>query len=596
MDQPTHSPSRSSLRTHNCGELRLTHVGQVVTLCGWIQKIRPIGLTFIDLRDRFGITQITIDPTTLADLANQVKPYGREHVISVTGVVTERSAKSAKLPTGDIEIVPTKIHEFSKSKVPPFLIEDVTDGHEEIRMKHRYLDIRRGPVRDQMLLRHRVARLTRNYLSDHDFIEVETPCLIKSTPEGARDFVVPSRMNPGTFYALPQSPQCFKQLLMVAGIDRYFQIAKCFRDEELRADRQPEFTQIDCELSFVEQEDILEIFEGFTKHILKEERGIEFKEPFPRMTWDEAMNSYGIDKPDIRFGMKFVELTSVVQGKGFKLFDDAKFVVGFCAPGAGKASKKELDEYVKYAKSTEISASGLIYVKVGPKPTSTVGKFYTEEDLQGWIKLFPEAVENDLLMIFWGADKEKTQTALGKYRNYVGSCLKLRDPNVFKPLWVIDFPLLEWNEDEKRFNAMHHPFTSPKPADIPLLETAPKDVRANAYDLVLNGVEVGGGSIRIHDQDLQLKMFKHLGFTNESAREQFGFLMDAFEYGAPPHGGLAFGLDRLCSLLGGVETIRDFIAFPKNSSGRDAMISAPSAITDAQLAELNIAVTKQAPK
>jgi aspartyl-tRNA synthetase len=567
-----------------------------VSLCGWIQKIRPVGLTFIDLRDRFGITQVTIDPTLLPDLANQVKPYGREHVIQVEGVVTERSAKSPKLPTGDIEIVPSKIIEFSKSKVPPFLIEDQTDGLEELRMKHRYLDIRRAPVRDQLILRHRVAQLTRNYLSDHDFIEVETPCLIKSTPEGARDFVVPSRMNPGTFYALPQSPQCFKQLLMVAGIDRYFQIAKCFRDEELRADRQPEFTQIDCEMSFIEQEDILELFEGFTKYILKEIRGLEIKEPFPRMTWDEAMNSYGIDKPDIRFGMKFVELTEVVKGKGFKLFDDAKFVAGFCAPGAGEASKKVLEDYTKHAKSTDIGAPGLIYVKVGPKPVSTVGKFYTDEDLQGWIKLFPEAKENDLLMIFWGDDKEKTQTALGRYRNYMGSNLKLRDPNVFKPLWVIDFPLLEWNEDEKRFNAMHHPFTSPKPSDIPLIEKAPKDVRANAYDLVLNGVEVGGGSIRIHDQSLQLKMFQHLGFTIESAREQFGFLMDAFEYGAPPHGGLAFGLDRLCSLLGGVETIRDFIAFPKNSHGRDTMIAAPSPITDAQLAELNINVVKPAPK
>jgi len=445
-----------------------------------------------------------------------------------------------------------------------------------------------------MLLRHKVAQLTRNYLSDNNFIEVETPCLIKSTPEGARDFVVPSRMNPGTFYALPQSPQCFKQLLMVAGIDRYFQIAKCFRDEELRADRQPEFTQIDCEMSFITQEDILNTFEGFTKHVLKAIRGIEFKDPFPRMTWDEAMTQYGIDKPDIRFGMKFCEMTKTVQGKGFKLFDEAEYVVGFCAPGLAKASKKDLEAFTAHAKSVDIGASGLIYVKCGPKPTSTVGKFYNEEDLQGWIKLFPEATDNDLLMIFWGK-KEATQIAFGRYRNYMGHHLKLKDPNVFKPLWVVDFPLLEWIEEESRWQAMHHPFTSPKPEDIPKLETDPKAVRANAYDLVLNGVEVGGGSIRIHSQDLQMLMFKHLGFTMESAREQFGFLMDAFEYGAPPHGGIAFGLDRLCSLLGGVETIRDFIAFPKNSHGRDTMIAAPSAITDAQLKELNILCTVKPP-
>jgi aspartyl-tRNA synthetase len=578
----------SSYRTHNCGELRVSDVGKTVTLCGWIQKLRDAKVFFIDLRDRFGVTQVVVEPTSV-DLYAKCKTFGREWVISVTGNVVERFNKNNDIPTGFIEIVPSDIQVLSPSLTPPFLIEDKTDGLNDIRMQYRFLDIRRTPVRDSLILRHRVAQLVRNFLSAHDFIEVETPMLIKSTPEGARDFVVPSRMNPGQFYALPQSPQTFKQTLMVAGIDRYFQIVKCFRDEELRADRQPEFTQIDCEMSFVNQEDVLTLFEKFMKYILKEIRGLDFPEPFQRMLYSDAMKFYGCDKPDLRFEMPMTDLTELVKGKGFKLFDDAELVTAICCPGLATASKKAIDDYTKLAKSGDVGASGLVWVKTTKKPTSSVDKFYNEENLQKLVEAC-KATENDLLMIFWGTE-EPTRVAMGKMRLAMGTQLNLRKPDVFKPLWVTDFPLLEWNEEEKRWSAMHHPFTTPQPQDLPLLDTNPKAVRAVAYDMVLNGVEVGGGSIRIHDRDLQLLMFKHLGFTAESAQEQFGFLLKAFQYGAPPHGGLAFGLDRLCTLLGGQESIREFIAFPKNNQGRDTMIGAPSTIEIRQMEELCIAST-----
>eukprot|EP01126_Amoeba_proteus_P028706 TRINITY_DN2829_c0_g1_i6.p1 TRINITY_DN2829_c0_g1~~TRINITY_DN2829_c0_g1_i6.p1 ORF type:complete len:587 (-),score=141.43 TRINITY_DN2829_c0_g1_i6:98-1858(-) len=574
-------------RTHTCGELRISDVGKTVTLCGWIQTVRIKTIGFIDLRDRYGITQIYIDAPQEA-LLQQAKGFGREHVVQVTGTVVERSAKNPNRPTGDVEVVPVKMEALSPSITPPFLIEDKTDALEELRMKYRYLDIRRNPVKESLLLRHKVSQLTRSYLSDRDFIEVETPVLIKSTPEGARDFVVPSRMNPGTFYALPQSPQTFKQILMVAGIDRYFQIAKCFRDEELRADRQPEFTQIDCEMSFVQQEDVLNMFEGFMKYILKEIKGVEFAEPFPRMSYADAMKFYGIDKPDIRFGMQLVELNEVTKGKGFKVFDEAEYVVGICAPGMGSLSTSKINDLTKLAKSREIGSLGLVWIKPAANPTSSASKFYSKEDLLKIAETFDSKPE-DLILIFSGK-KEETQVAMGRFRNAIGQQLGFRNPSIFKPLWVVDFPLLEWIPEENRWQAMHHPFTSPNPDDIPLLETDPGKARAVAYDLVLNGVEVGGGSIRIHQRDVQLMMFKHLGFTPEAAEQQFGFLMNAFSYGAPPHGGIAFGLDRLCTLLGGVESIRNFIAFPKNNQGRDTMIDAPSTITQAQLDELSIHV------
>jgi len=555
--------------------------------------MRDKKVVFIDIRDRFGITQVIVEANA-ADLRAKAIKLGREWVISVTGVVRERSAKNPKNPTGDVEIIPTDITVFSESLTPPFLIEDKTDAHNDIRMQYRYLDIRRNPVRENLILRHKVAQLTRTFLSNNDFIEVETPILIKSTPEGARDFVVPSRMNPGQFYALPQSPQTFKQTLMVAGIDRYFQIAKCFRDEELRADRQPEFTQIDCEMSFVKQEDVLNMFEKFMKHIFKEIRGLEFPDPFPRMPYSDAMKYYGIDKPDIRFGMKLTEITSIVKGKGFALFDNAELVVGICVPNIGTTtSKNDITKYTEMAKHKDIGASGLIWVRTTAQPTSSVGKFYNEEDLKGWAKTF-EAGENDILFIFSGPE-EATRVAMGRMRLAMGSKLGLRNPDDFKPLWVTDFPLLEWNEDDNRWNAMHHPFTSPLHEDIPLLESNPKAARAIAYDMVLNGMEVGGGSIRIHDRDLQLLMFKHLGFTIESATEQFGFLLKAFQYGAPPHGGIAFGLDRLCALLGGQDSIREFMAFPKNNSGKDVMIGAPSPIEKKQMNELCIISTSTTP-
>lgn len=580
----------STYRTHNCGELRLSDAGKELTLCGWVQKHRENKTAcFIDLRDRFGITQVVVEPAT-PELHKQALTLGREFVISVRGIVKERVAKNPNRPTGDIEVFPTELIVLSASLTPPFTIEDKNDAKDEIRMQYRFLDIRRNPIRDNLILRHKVAQLTRNFLSAHDFIEVETPCLIKSTPEGARDFVVPSRMNPGQFYALPQSPQTFKQTLMVAGIDRYFQIAKCFRDEELRADRQPEFTQIDCEMSFVRQEDVMNMFEKFMKHLLKEIRGIDYSEPFPRMPYSEAMSRYGIDKPDIRFGMPLVELTAVVKGKGFALFDNAELVVGFCVKDKAGSTNNEIKKWTELAKTKDVGGTGLIWVKTTPTPTSSVDKFYKPEDLSQWIKLFPEAGENDLLMIFCGPE-EATRNAIGRMRLAMGGLLGLRNPDVFKPLWVTDFPLLEWNEDEKRWNAMHHPFTSPNPEDIPLIETNPKIARAVAYDMVLNGWEVGGGSIRIHDRNTQMTMFKHLGFTEESAEAQFGFLLKAFQYGAPPHGGIAFGLDRLCSLLGGQDSIREFMAFPKNNTGRDVMIGAPSPIEKKQMDELCIAST-----
>ena len=579
------------LRTHTCGELNMQSVGKQVTLCGWVLRIREMGgMTFIDLRDRYGITQLVFNIQVQPDLFAKVKELGREFVISVTGKVAERSNKNAKIPTGDIEILVDSLEILNSSKTPPFTIEDNTDGGEELRMKYRYLDLRRDPNKKNLELRHRMGIETRNYLNDQGFIDIETPVLIKSTPEGARDFVVPSRMNPGQFYALPQSPQTFKQLLMVAGFDRYFQIVKCFRDEDLRADRQPEFTQIDCEMSFVTQEDILETFEGLAKHLFLKVRGIEVKD-FPRMHYDQAMNEYGSDKPDIRFGMKFVDLGSVIKGKGFKVFDEAELVVGISAEGCSEYSRKQLDELTDWVKRPQVGASGLVYIRYGTDGTlkSSVDKFYSPEDLKAIAEKF-SSKPGDLILILAGK-KEKTQTALGALRLEMGKRLGLMDPLVFRPLWVINFPLLEWDEETKRFYAKHHPFTSPVPSDIPLLDTDPGAVRANAYDLVINGVEIGGGSIRIHNRDLQKKMFSVLGFTDEQAQEQFGFLMNAFEYGAPPHGGIAFGFDRWCTIFGGGESIRDFMAFPKNNSGRDVMVDTPSTINEAQLKELHIKLT-----
>ena len=579
-------------RTHTCGELNIAHVGKEVTLCGWLQRSRDLGgMTFIDLRDRYGITQLAFNMETNAELCEKARRLGREFVIQAKGVVIERSSKNNKIPTGEIEIEVKELNILNEAKTPPFTIEDNSDGGDDLRMKYRYLDIRRNPVRRNLELRHRMAMLVRNYLSNLGFLEIETPMLIKSTPEGARDFVVPSRMNPGEFYALPQSPQQYKQLLMVAGMDRYFQIVRCFRDEDLRADRQPEFTQIDCEMSFVEQEDVLNTFEGLAKHLFKEMKGLEFGD-FPRMTWHDAMRLYGSDKPDIRFGMQFVELNDVVKGAGFGLFDNAELVVGICAKGCAEYTRKQLDALTDFVKRPQVGAGGMVYVKYNADGSfkSSVDKFYTPDQLKAVAEKFG-AQPGDLMLILCGPAM-KTRVQLCALRLEMGNQLGLRNPNEYAPLWVIDFPLLEWDDETQRFYAMHHPFTAPKPEDEALLDDPSRwgDIRANAYDIVMNGVEVGGGSIRIHDRVLQNKMFHTLGFTDEKAYEQFGFLMDAFTYGAPPHAGLAFGFDRLCSLFGGADSIRDFIAFPKNNSGRDVMSGSPSPIAQDQLDELMIDV------
>mgnify|MGYP003574928458 FL=1 len=582
-------------RSHTNGELSLQHLNEEVTLSGWVQTIRDKGfMIWIDLRDRYGITQLVFDQDrSTAELMENAKKLGREFVIQVTGKVIERVSKNPNIPTGEIEILVEKLEVLNESQLPPFTIEDETDGGEELRMKYRYLDIRRAPVRDKLIFRHKMAQKVRNYLSDEGFIEVETPVLIKSTPEGARDFVVPSRMNPGQFYALPQSPQTFKQLLMVGGMDKYFQIVKCFRDEDLRADRQPEFTQIDCEMAFVEQEDVMNVFEGMTKTLIKDITGQEFG-TFPRMTFADAMQKYGNDKPDIRFGMEFVELNDLVKGKDFKIFDDAELVVGINVEGCADYTRKQIDELVDWVKRPQIGASGMVWAKFqndGVK-TSSVNKFYNEEDLSNIIEKFG-AKEGDLMLILSG-NEHKVRTQLSALRMELGNRLGLRKGDVFAPLWVVDFPLLEFDEESGRYHAMHHPFTSPKPEDIHLLETDPGKARANAYDMVLNGNEIGGGSIRIFDKDLQSRMFDLLGFSKEEAEAQFGFLMNAFKYGAPPHGGLAFGFDRLVAILDGNEVIRDYIAFPKNNSGRDVMIDAPAAIADEQLDELELQLNLKA--
>ena len=582
-------------RSHNCGELNASHINTEVTLAGWVQKSRDKGfMNWVDLRDRYGITQLIFDESrtekTVFELA---KTLGREFVIQVKGTVIERESKNTTIPTGEIEILVSEMTILNAALTPPFTIEDETDGGEDIRMKYRYLDIRRNPVKNSLLFRHKVAMEVRKYLSDLDFCEVETPYLIKSTPEGARDFVVPSRMNEGQFYALPQSPQTFKQLLMVGGMDKYFQIVKCFRDEDLRADRQPEFTQIDCEMAFVEQEDILNVFEGLTRHLLKEIKGVEVAK-FPRITYDYAMKTYGNDKPDIRFGMEFGELNAVAKHKDFPVFNSAELVVGIAVPGAGNYTRKEIDALIDWVKRPQIGALGMVYVKCNDDGTykSSVDKFYDQDDLAQWAKA-TQAQAGDMIFVLSGP-ANKTRGQLSALRMELATRLGLRKPDEFAPLWVVDFPLLELDEESGRYHAMHHPFTSPKPEDMGLLATDPGKVRANAYDMVLNGNEIGGGSIRIHDKATQELMFKYLGFTPEEAKAQFGFLMDAFQFGAPPHGGLAFGLDRLVAILGGQETIRDFIAFPKNNSGRDVMIDAPSTIDDAQLKELHIQLNIQA--
>jgi len=576
-------------RSHTCGELTATHINSEVTLAGWVQKSRDKGfMNWVDLRDRYGVTQLIFDESrTDKAVFDLSKTLGREYVIQVTGTVIERESKNAGMTTGDIEILVSKLTVLNGSLTPPFTIEDETDGGEDIRMKYRYLDIRRNPVKNNLLFRHKVAMEVRKYLSAQDFCEVETPYLIKSTPEGARDFVVPSRMNEGQFYALPQSPQTFKQLLMVGGMDKYFQLVKCFRDEDLRADRQPEFTQIDCEMAFVEQEDILNTFEGLTRHLLKEIKGIDV-EKFPRMTYDYAMKTYGNDKPDIRFGMEFGELNAVAQHNDFPVFDAAELVVGIAVPGAGELTRKEIDGIIDWIKRPQIGASGMVYVKCNADGSykSSVDKFYDQADLAQWAQI-TGANPGDMILVLSG-NADKTRTQLSALRMEMATRLGLRNPAEFAPLWVVDFPLLEFDEESGRYHAMHHPFTSPKPEDMHLLETDPGKVRANAYDMVLNGNEIGGGSIRIHDKATQQLMFNYLGFTPEEAKNQFGFLMDAFQFGAPPHGGLAFGLDRLVAILGGQETIRDFIAFPKNNSGRDVMIDAPSVIDEKQLKELHI--------
>ncbi|MBP5663852.1 MAG: aspartate--tRNA ligase [Bacteroidales bacterium] len=582
------------LRTHTCGELNATNINQTVTLCGWIQKVRKLGgMIFIDLRDRYGITQLAFNNETNAALCQQVEKFGREWVIRVTGTVAERYSKNKNIPTGDIEIIASEVEVLNESMTPPFTIEDESDGGDELRMKYRYLDLRRNPVKNNILFRHRLAIEIRNYMNNIGFVEIETPFMIKSTPEGARDFVVPSRMNPGEFYALPQSPQTFKQLLMVSGFDRYFQIVRCFRDEDLRADRQPEFTQIDCEMSFVEQEDILNTFEGLIKHIFKKIKNIDI-DSIERMTWADAMKYYGSDKPDARFGMRFVELNDVTQHKEFKIFNEAELVVGIVAKGCANYTRKQLDGLVDFVRRPQVGAGGLVYVLCNQDGTfkSSVDKFYDQNDLKA-IAAKCNAEAGDLILIMSGP-RMKTQKQLCELRLEMGTRLGLRKAGEYKLLWVIDFPLLEWDEETQRFYAMHHPFTAPKPEHEAILESDPGAVNANAYDLVINGTEVGGGSIRIHDRQLQNRMFKVLGFTDEEAQKQFGFLMNAFQYGAPPHGGLAFGFDRMCAVLSDCDSIRDFIAFPKNNSGRDMMIDAPSTISDAQLQELFISVnTKQ---
>lgn len=578
-------------RSKTCGELRISDAGSVVTLAGWVQRARKMGgMTFVDMRDRYGVTQVVFNNESNASLCEAANHLGREYVIQVTGEVAERSSKNANLPTGDIEIIATDLKVLNKSEVPPFTIEDDTDGGDDLRMKYRYLDLRRSAVRRNLELRHKMAFEIRRYLDEKGFIEVETPVLIKSTPEGARDFVVPSRMNPGEFYALPQSPQTFKQLLMVSGFDRYFQIVKCFRDEDLRADRQPEFTQIDCEMSFVEQEDVLQMFEGLVKHIFKYVKNIDFVDPFPRMTWADAMKYYGSDKPDTRFEMKFVEIKDLTVGKGFAVLDDAEYVGAICAPGCASYTRKQLEQLTDFVKRPQIGAKGLMWVKVEQDGSikSSVSKFYTEEELHTWADRC-DAKPGDLILILAGTTM-KTRKQLCELRLEMGSQLGLRDPQNFSCLWVVDFPLFEWDDETQRYYAMHHPFTSPNPDDFDKLDTATGEVRATAYDMVVNGNELGGGSIRIHDAQLQDKMFKLLGLTDEDAQYKFGFLMNAFKYGAPPHGGLAFGFDRFVSILAGLDSIRDVIAFPKNNSGRDMMIDAPSTIDESQLKELAIDV------
>lgn len=578
-------------RTHNCGELRISDLGKQVTLSGWVQKSRDKGfMVWLDLRDRYGISQLIFDEErTSKEILKNAKSLGREFVIQIKGEVIERSSKNSNINTGDIEILVSELTILNESKVPPFTIEENTDGGEELRMQYRYLDIRRNSLKNNLVLRHKVTQEVRNYLSCRDFIEVETPYLIKSTPEGARDFVVPSRMNEGEFYALPQSPQTFKQLLMVGGLDKYFQIVKCFRDEDLRADRQPEFTQIDCEMSFVNQEDILNTFEGLTKHLIKSVKNIDILN-FPRMTYDEAMEKYGCDKPDIRFGMEFGNLNSVTKHTDFSVFNNAEEIIGIAVPGGSSFTRKEIDKYIDWVKRPQIGASGMIYAKFNEDNTfkSSVDKFFSQEDLAKWSEV-TDAKKGDIIFVLSGK-KNKVRAQLSALRLHVAENLGLRNPDVFAPLWVTDFPLLEWDEDSNKFHAMHHPFTSPKLDQIELLETNPSEVKANAYDLVLNGNEIGGGSIRIHDKKIQALMLKHLGFSDKDAIEQFGFLMNAFEYGAPPHGGIAFGLDRLVAILGGQETIRDFIAFPKNNSGRDIMINSPSKLDAEQLKELNLKI------
>ena len=579
-------------RTRTCGDLRLADEGLVITLAGWVQKTRKMGgMTFVDIRDRYGITQLVFNQEVDAELCEKANKLGREYVIQATGKVCERSNKNPHMPTGEIEVLVSKLEILNAALTPPFTIEDETDGGDDIRMKYRYLDLRRNPVRANMELRHKMAFEVRNYLDKEGFLEVETPVLVNSTPEGARDFLVPSRMNPGQFYALPQSPQTLKQLLMVSGFDKYFQIVKCFRDEDLRADRQPEFTQIDCEMSFVDQEDVISTFEGMAKHLFKTIRGVNIKENFDRITWHDAMKYYGSDKPDTRFGMKFVELMDIMKGHGFPVFDGADYVGGICAEGAATYTRKQLDQLTDFVKRPQIGAKGMVYARVEADGNvkSSVDKFYSQEVLQAMKAAF-DAKPGDLILILSGDDAMKTRKQLNELRLEVGSQLGLRDKNVFKCLWIVDFPLFEWSEEDQRFYAMHHPFTAPKPEDIPLLDTDPGAVRANAYDMVINGVEVGGGSIRIHDSKLQDKMFRLLGFTEEQAQAQFGFLMDAFKYGAPPHGGLAYGLDRWVSLFAGLDSIRDCIAFPKNNSARDVMLDAPSVIDPKQLEELNIKI------
>ncbi len=578
-------------RTHHCGELNASHINQTVTLSGWVHKSRDKGfVAWVDLRDRYGITQLVFDADrTNKNLMEAARGLGREFVIQVTGTVIERASKNPNIPTGEIEILATALTVLNTAKVPPFTIEDETDGGEELRMKYRYLDLRRNPVKNKLIFRHKVVQEVRNYLSSKEFIEVETPYLIKSTPEGARDFVVPSRMNEGQFYALPQSPQTFKQLLMVGGIDKYFQIVKCFRDEDLRADRQPEFTQIDCEMAFVEQEDILNAFEGMTRHLLKTIKGVEV-DAFPRISYDEAMRTYGNDKPDIRFGMKFGELNSIAQHKDFKVFNKAALVVGIAVPGGNEYSRKDIDKLIDWVKRPQIGALGMVYVRCNEDGSykSSVDKFYDQDDFAKWAKA-TNAKAGDLICVLSGKTNE-VRAQLSALRMELAERLNLRKPKEFAPLWVTDFPLLEWDEDTQSYHAMHHPFTAPKSEQISLLDSDPAAVKADAYDLVLNGNEIGGGSIRIHDKTTQALMFKHLGFTEEEAKSQFGFLMNAFEYGAPPHGGIAFGLDRLVAILGGQETIRDFIAFPKNNSGRDVMIDAPAPIDKVQLDELGLKI------